>query len=120
MKLPIQYALTYPDRAEPVSEPLTIEKMHQLTFERPDTDTFTCLKAGIMAAELGGLAPTYLNAANEAAVDLFLHRKIRFLDIGDIAMEAVSGAIPKQDYTLEDIFEADRLARSRVYQKYNQ
>ena len=73
-----------------------------------------------MAAELGGLAPTYLNAANEAAVDLFLHRKIRFLDIGEIAMEAVSSAKSKQDYSLEDIFEADRFARNRVYQKYDQ
>ncbi len=120
MKLPIQYALTYPDRADPVSEPLTIEKMHLLTFERPDVETFNCLKAGIMAAELGGLAPTYLNAANEAAVDLFLHRKIRFLDIGEIAMEAVSSAKSKQDYSLEEIFEADRFARNRVYQKYDQ
>lgn len=120
MKLPIQYALTYPDRAMPVSEPLTIEKMHLLTFERPDIETFTCLKAGIQAAKLGGLAPTYLNAANEVAVELFLKEKIRFLDIGDIAMDAVSN-IPdnNMDYTLQDIFEADRSARERVYQNFN-
>ncbi len=119
MKLPIQYALTYPDRALPVSDPLTIEKMHLLTFERPDTDTFMCLKAGIQAAKLGGLAPTYLNAANEVAVDLFLKEKIRFLDIGDIAMDALSNVPEKDEYTLQDIFEADRIARERVFQKYN-
>ena len=119
MKLPIQYALTYPDRALPVSDPLTIEKMHLLTFERPDTDTFMCLKAGIQAAKLGGLAPTYLNAANEVAVDLFLKEKIRFLDIGNIAMDALSNVPEKDEYTLQDIFEADRIARERVFQKYN-
>ena len=118
MKLPIQYALTYPFRRMPHSEPLTIEKMSTLTFDRPDDDTFKCLKAARIAASMGGLAPTYLNAANEIAVSLFLHNKIRFLDIGEIAMESINNIDNKLDYNLEDIFAADKIARQIVLEKY--
>ena len=118
MKLPIQYAFTYPYRKGAHSDPLTIERMSNLTFERPDEDTFLCLKAAKKAASMGGTAPAYLNAANEVAVSLFLQNRIGFLDIGDIAMESLEDIDNKQDYTVDDIFEADLTARHRVISKY--
>lgn len=118
MKLPIQYALTYPYRRMAHAEPLTIERMSTLTFDRPDYETFKCLKAAKIAASMGGLAPTYLNAANEVAVSLFLHGKIKFLQIGDIAMESIHNIDNKLDYTLDDIFAADLMTRQYVMSKY--
>ena len=118
MKLPIQYALTYPYRRMAHSEPLTIERMSMLTFDRPDYDTFRCLKAAKEAAGMGGLAPTYLNAANEVAVSLFLQNKIKFLEIGDIAVDSINNIDNKLDYTLDDIFAADLIARQNVLSKY--
>ena len=118
MKLPIQYVLTYPYRRMAHSEPLTIERMSMLTFDRPDYDTFKCLKAAKEAAGMGGLAPTYLNAANEVAVSLFLQNKIKFLEIGDIAVDSINNIDNKLDYTLDDIFAADLIARQNVLSKY--
>ena len=118
MKLPIQYAFTYPYRKTAHSDELTIEKMSKLTFERADEDTFLCLKAAKLAASMGGLAPTYLNAANEIAVSLYLKNKIGFLDIGEIAMNSIKEINNKIDYTLEDIFEADQTARQKVLSMY--
>ena len=92
--------------------------MSTLTFARPDEETFMCLKAAKIAASLGGLAPTYLNAANEIAVSLFLENKIRFLDIGEIAMESIHNIDNKMDYNLKDIFTADQIARQNVLDKY--
>ncbi|MBQ9959852.1 MAG: 1-deoxy-D-xylulose-5-phosphate reductoisomerase [Oscillospiraceae bacterium] len=111
MRLPIQYALTYPDRLPCAAEPLTIEKMANLTFARPDTETFTCLAAGIKAAKQGGLAPAMANAANEVAVELFLKGEIGFLDIGDIVMHAVENAPQQQNYTLQQVLDTDKQAR---------
>ena len=119
MKLPIQYALTYPDRRMPHSEPLTIEKMSCLTFEHPDMETFLCLKAAEIAAQKGGLAPTYLNAANEMAVSLFMEGRIGFLDIGEIAMQSIEDIPECMHYDLEDIFVADQISREKVLKKYN-
>lgn len=118
MKLPIQYALTYPYRRAAHSEPLTIERMSNLTFDRPDYETFKCLKAAKEAASMGGLAPTYLNAANEIAVSLFLQDRIKFLEIGDIAMESIHNIDNKLEYNLDDIFAADLAARQNVLSKY--
>ena len=118
MKLPIQYALTYPKRLMPHSEPLTIDRMRQLTFDYPDYDTFLCLKAATIAAQRGGLAPTYLNAANEVAVALFMEGKIGFLDIGKIAMESIESIPEIPDFTLNDIFEADKDSRKKVLNIY--
>ena len=118
MKLPIQYALTYPKRLMPHSEPLTIDRMRQLTFDYPDYDTFLCLKAATIAAQRGGLAPTYLNAANEVAVALFMEGKIGFLDIGKIAMESIESIPEIPDFTLNDIFEADKDSRQKVLNIY--
>ena len=118
MRLPIQYALTYPDRKYCSEERLTIEKMASLTFERPDPETFTCLAAGISAAEKGGLAPTAANAANEIAVQLFLDGSIGFLDIGDMVSRAVASASDNRDITLDDILACDREVRAGCLAEY--
>ena len=117
MRLPIQYALTYPKRMACDEEHLTIERMASLTFERPDLDTFTCLAAGIRAAEKGGLAPTAANAANEIAVQKFLDGEIGFLDIGDLVSEAVENTVKCDGFTLENIVEFDREVRAATLEK---
>lgn len=84
MRLPIQYALYYPERPYLTGERLDFEKLAEITFERPDTETFQGLPLALKAAAAGGSVPTVFNAANEKAVELFLKRKIGFLDIYDI------------------------------------
>lgn len=84
MKLPIQYALFYPDRRPMVGKRVDFYELGTITFERPDLETFTGLKLAMRAATEGGSVPTVFNAANEKAVSLFLNRKIRFLQIPEI------------------------------------
>lgn len=114
MRLPIQYALTYPDRADFAFEKLDLFKVGTLTFEKPDTDTFRCLPLCIKAIKEGGIAPTVVNGANEEAVRLFLDGKIKFLQIADLVEKALNSVDNKKEFTLEDIFEADALARQIV------
>ena len=114
MKLPIQYALTYPERSEFAFEKLDLFKVGTLTFEKPDTDTFRCLPLCVKAINEGGLAPTAVNGANEEAVRLFLEGKIKFLQIAECVEKALCQVNNKKEFTLEDIFEADRLARECV------
>lgn len=116
MKLPIQYALSYPARLNSF-ERLDLLKVGTLTFEKPDFDTFTCLNACIKAIEKGNLAPTFVNGANEEAVSLFLDGKIGFLKIGDLVNEALLDAPQIDNFTLDDIFEADKLSREFVRSK---
>ena len=116
MKLPIQYALSYPQRLESF-ERLDLFKVGTLTFEKPDLETFTCLSACIKSIEKGNLAPTFVNGANEEAVALFLDGKISFLKIGDLVNEALLHAPQIDNFTLDDIFEADKLAREFVRSK---
>lgn len=113
MKVPIQYALTYPKRGVKF-ENLDLFKIGSLTFEKPDTETFRCLPLCIEAIEKGGLYPTAVNGANEESVRLFLEGKIGFLDIARLNEEAMVNAVNKTDFTVEDIFEADKLARQTV------
>lgn len=113
MRLPIQYALTYPNRGVGF-EKLDLFKVGTLTFERPDTDTFRCLPLCIEAINRGGVYPTAVNGANEEAVRLFLEGKIGFLDIAGLNEKAMLAAPDIKDYTLEDIFETDKLARQSV------
>lgn len=84
MKLPIQYALFYPDRRPMAGKRVDFYELGTITFERPDLETFTGLKLAMRAATEGGSVPTVFNAANEKAVSLFLNRKIRFLQIPEI------------------------------------
>lgn len=114
MKLPIAYALTYPERSETAFEKLDLFKVGTLTFEKPDTDTFRCLPLCIKAINEGGLAPTAVNGANEEAVRLFLDGKIKFLQIADLVEKALINVNNKKDFSVEDIFEADKLARQLV------
>ncbi len=113
MKLPIQYALTYPKRLSMSDNALDLTK-HTLTFDEPDKDTFKCLALAYRAGEIGGTMTTVLNGANEAAVGLFLEDKIKFLDIGDIVEMAMSEHKTIKNPTVCDILEADRWAREYV------
>ncbi len=115
MTVPIQYAITHPNRAPSPSQPLNLVGCKNLSFYEPDLKTFTCLSACQEALKRGGLAPTAANGANEAAVALFLQNKISFLDIGSLVMDAMLAQKPvSETLTLEQILEADRGAREFV------
>ncbi len=114
MRLPIQYALTYPERSDYTFEHLDLFKVGTLTFEKPDTDTFRCLPLCIEAINQGGLAPTAVNGANEEAVRLFLEGKIKFLQIADLVEKALLSVNNKKEFSLEDILAADKAARQSV------
>ena len=117
MKIPIQYALLYPDRLPCPTKPLSLTDYGQLTFAKPDYDTFDCLTACIKASELGGSAPCIANGANEAAVAAFLARKISFLQIGELVTQSIQ-ALPISPLTCyEDVVKADRAARDFVAEK---
>ncbi|MBE6749659.1 MAG: 1-deoxy-D-xylulose-5-phosphate reductoisomerase [Ruminococcaceae bacterium] len=114
MRLPIQYALTYPNRSDYAFERLSLTDIGTLTFEKPDTDTFRCLSLCIDAINEGGLAPTAVNGANEEAVKLFLDGKIKFLQIADLVEKALRNVKNKKDFDLDDILETDKQAREFV------
>ena len=114
MRLPIQYAFTYPKRGELCCERLSLADVGALTFARPDLGTFECLKLCIDAIKAGGLKPAAANGANEEAVALFLAGKIKFLDIPRLVRAATDAQKTVDSYTLEDVFEADRKARATV------
>ncbi|MDD6133877.1 MAG: 1-deoxy-D-xylulose-5-phosphate reductoisomerase [Selenomonadaceae bacterium] len=111
MKLPIQYALTYPNRTDSKFERLDFWKMRDLTFAKPDTDTFKGLKFAYEAGEMGGSMPCIFNAANEIAVGAFLKGGIKFLDIYDIIEQTMLKRECIMEPTLEELFEEDRWAR---------
>ena len=114
MKLPIQYALTYPERTAQYGKRLSLADIGTLTFERPDTDTFRCLQLCIDAINEGGLKPTAANGANEEAVKLFLQGKIKFLQIADLVEKAISAQNKTSTFTVDDVFAADLSARELV------
>ena len=111
MRIPIQYALTYPERFEsPVGE-LSLSQIGKLTFFEPDYETFRCINLCRKAMNMGGLYPAAVNSANEQANLMFRQGKIGFLDIAD-KVEAVLEKTPHYDnYTFEDILEIDKFAR---------
>lgn len=112
MRIPIQYALTYPDRFESPVKQLDLAEFATLTFEKPDYDTFSCINLCRRAFEKGGLYPAAVNAANEKANELFRKGEIRFSDIPRAVENALASAENKAEFTLEDIFETDREIRS--------
>ena len=114
MRLPIQYALTYPKRSDFAFEHLSLSDIGTLTFEKPDTETFRCLPLCIAAINEGGLAPAAVNGANEEAVRLFLEGKIKFLQIAELVEKALNSVNNKKEYTIEDVFEADQAARELI------
>ena len=114
MRLPIRYAMTYPERAESPAEPLDLLACPPLTFAQPDRDVFPCLRLAEEAAEEGGTACAILNGANEEAVGLFLAEKIGFSDIPRLVEAARAAVAVQQDPSLEDILAADQAARRAV------
>ncbi len=114
MRLPIQLAMTYPERRECVAPELDLLKCGALTFAEPDLEAFPCLKLAMDCAKKGGNACAAMNGANEEAVALFLADKIGFYDIYDLVAKAVETVPFIQNPTLDDILETDRLARAAV------
>lgn len=119
MKIPIQYALLYPDRFKCDCKPLSLTDCGTLTFEKPDYETFKCLSACVGAITMGGAYPCIVNGANEEAVKHFLGGKISFNQIGNL----VSGAFKEFKYhditCFEDVIEWDKKARDYVLSKIN-
>ncbi len=111
MKIPIQYALTYPDRTECDVGVLDLTKVGALSFYEPDYETFRCLQACKKAIETGGTAPVLVNGANEAAVAMFLNGKISFTDIGEIVWNVMQDIQIGSADTLDSILSADLAAR---------
>lgn len=115
MKLPIQYALFYPDRYPvPGNKRLDLFEMAKLTFEEPDTETFTGLKLAFEAANAGGTMPTVFNAANEKAVSLFLDDQIRFLQIPEVIGAAMERHRTVENPDVAQILEAEKEAHESV------
>lgn len=114
MRIPIQYALTYPKRFPSPVAPLRLADYAKLTFFDPDEKTFACLPLCREALRRGGLVPAAVNGANEAAVELFLQEKIPFLAIPEVAAEAAARQEDVQNFGVEEILEADARARSLV------
>ncbi|MDD6119888.1 MAG: 1-deoxy-D-xylulose-5-phosphate reductoisomerase [Selenomonadaceae bacterium] len=112
MKLPIQYALTYPERLPSQFERLDFWQLHDLTFERPDTETFKGLKFAYEAGRIGGSMPCVFNGANEVAVAAFLRGDIHFLDIYDVIEAAMLKRETILEPTLEELLAEDQWARS--------
>lgn len=114
MRIPIQYALTYPERhPSPVNE-LDLSEIGSLTFCKPDYEVFDCLGICREAITKGGLYPAAVNSANEEANRLFREGKVNFLDLAGLIRTAFSVTPDKKDYTLEDIYETDKTARKAV------
>jgi 1-deoxy-D-xylulose-5-phosphate reductoisomerase len=114
MKIPIQYALTFPDRASSESERINFSKLHKMTFFTPDRNKFECLQHSYKALEMGGTAPAVLNAANEVAVDLFLNGKIKFNQIPQLIETALNKQHIIHDPMIEDIIAADKETRNFI------
>ena len=114
MKIPIQYALLYPERQPCPTRPLSLTDYGTLTFEKPDFETFDCLRAAIDAITEGGLLPAIVNGANEEAVGHFLRDGIGFLDIGELVQEAMMHIPNAAIHTYDEVLAADRAARAFV------
>ena len=118
MKLPIQYALYYPERRFLAGDRLDFAALTQITFEKPDMDTFLGLPMAMQASRTGGSMPTVFNAANERAVALFLAKKIRFLEIYDVIAGAMEAHKTIADPTLEQILAAEQETYEWIANRY--
>lgn len=114
MRIPIQYALTYPDRFESPVRQLSLEEFGSLTFEKPDYETFSCINLCKRAFEMGGLYPAAANAANEKANELFRQGKIGFLDIPRAVENTLGMSFSAAEHSLEDVLETDLLVRTET------
>ncbi len=122
MRIPIQYALSYPVRVDLNTKRLNFSEIRELTFFTPDTEKFPCLAIAYNALERGGNATCIMNAANEVAVQAFLEDKIRFADIPDIISETMSRSTFIKKPSIEDIystnFEANTIAVNILKTQY--
>lgn len=114
MRLPIQYALNFPERLPNTSEKLDIFKHSTLTFEKPNIELFPCLSLAYHAIEQGGNLPAIMNAANEVAVEAFLKEKIQFIQIPNIIEEAFNTFAFVKNPSLEDYFKTDELVKGKL------
>lgn len=114
MCLPIQYALTYPERVAGIARALRLEEIGTLTFEKPNLEAFRALSLGYEVARTGGTAPVVFNAANEAAVEEFLAGRIKFVNIIEIIENCLNRHNIKTTVSLEEVLEADAWARREV------
>jgi 1-deoxy-D-xylulose-5-phosphate reductoisomerase len=114
MKIPIRYALTYPERPPAPYPRVDFGTLREMTFFAPDLEKFRCLALAYRALETGGTAPAVLNAANEVAVDLFLDERLPFTEIPRLIEEALAAHAPVYNVTLDDLVRADREARDLV------
>lgn len=112
MRVPIQYALTYPKRQENSFDKLDFTSMGNLTFEKPDMKTFKCLELAYKSLEIGGTMPAVLNSANDVAVHRFLNGEIEFLQISELIEQTMKAYNVKIDYNLEDLLQADAWAKN--------
>jgi 1-deoxy-D-xylulose-5-phosphate reductoisomerase len=114
MRIPIQLALTWPQRAGNEFDRMDLLQHRNLSFEEPDMDTFVCLRLAYEALKQGGTMPAVMNGANEAAVDLFLNKKIGFCDIPRLIEKVMQTHIVNTMPHLDDIIEVDKWARRMV------
>lgn len=115
MRLPIQYALTYPKRMKMTNNELDFTAYPNLTFQKPDLDTFSALNLAYEAGRLGGVMPCVFNSADEAAVELFLDGKLKYLQISQAIEYAMNNIDNIQNPNIDEIFAVDKLAREMVY-----
>ena len=118
MRLPIQYALSYPDRWEAVAEPVDFRTLGQLTFEGPDMETFRCLKLAYKAGRMGGNMTAIYNGANEIAVSLFLAEKIKYLQIEEIIEDCMDNFEHVKNPDINQVLNIDKEVREYVLKKY--
>ncbi len=118
MKVPIQYALTYPKRVKNSFPKINFFEKNNLTFEKPKTELFPCLGLAYSAIKTGGTMPAVMNASNEIAVAKFINKEIGFMDIPKLIEKTMSAYNVKYDYSLDDVLEADNWARE--YTKFLQ
>lgn len=119
MKVPIQYAFSFPDRLKSTFERLDFTRYNTLTFEKPDMEKFRNLAFAYQASHTGGNMPCILNAANEVVVSAFLHDRIGFLEMSDIIEHIMATSAIIKTPTLEDYFETDRLTRIKTNELIN-
>ena len=119
MKLPIQYALFYPDRRPMNGKRVDFYELGSISFEKPDIETFTGLKLALEAAKQGGSVPTVFNAANEKAVSLFLNRKIKFLQIPEVIGQCMEAHKRIENPIVADILDTEQATYEFIQSKYN-
>jgi len=118
MRLPIQYALSYPERRTAIADKLDFKTVSSLTFEQPDINTFRCLELAFKAGKLGGNMPAIYNGANEIAVELFLDERIKYLQIEEIIEDAMNKFPHVKNPDLQQVLDIDKQVREYVLKRY--